>query len=218
MSSFSRCRTLARRTSPFPRATSGGGGLFYAAGNVNLTAGQIYTPTAATFTLAAFDAYSSLGTFIEPGTVHLEPGVSRPLPLSAGGTINIYGTDITQDGNLEAPFGVINLGALPASSTGRTPVLAGINITFDSNTQTFVANPDYTQDAPVTQQLTLGPDSITSVSGVSTTGQALELPYGTIENGTDWIAPNGADITAGGTTGEGHQPRRRHHRAIFPAR
>jgi filamentous hemagglutinin len=175
-----------------------GGGLFYAAGDINLTAGQIYTPTAATFTIAAFDAYSSMGAFIEPGTVDIEPGVSRPLPLSAGGTINVYGTDITQNGVIEAPFGVINMGASTDSSSGLAPVLADVDITFDSNTQTYIRTPDYTQYAPVTQQLTLGANSVTSVSGVSSTGQALDLPYGTIENGTEWIAPNGADITAGG--------------------
>ncbi len=48
----------------------------------------------------------------------------------------------------------------------------------------------------------LGPHSITSVSGVSG-NEVLDLPYGTIENGTDWIAPNGSDITAGGLIGKG---------------
>ena len=172
-----------------------GGGLLYAAGTINLLAGQIYTPTAATFTVAAFDAGVS-----HPGTVNIlpDPGVSRPLPLSAGGTINIYATDIVQDGNLEAPFGTINLGALDDPTTGLTPVLAGINFSYNQASQTFLAIPVYTQHAPVTQSLTLGADSITSVSGVSSTGQTLDLPYGTILNGGEWIAPNGANITAGG--------------------
>jgi hypothetical protein len=52
-----------------------GGGLLYAAGTINLLAGQIYTPTAATFTVAAFNAGGA-----HPGTVNIlaDPGVSRP--------------------------------------------------------------------------------------------------------------------------------------------
>ena len=170
-----------------------GGGLLYAAGTVNLTAGQIYTPTASTFTVAAFD------TTTQSGTVNIFPGVSRELPLSAGGTINIYASIINQDGVLRAPFGTINLGALPDSVTGLTPVIAGIQFTLNAETGLFGATPDYTEHASVTQQLTLGPDSITSVSGVDpTTGQALDLPYGTNLNGVQWVDPTGKDITTGG--------------------
>ncbi len=170
-----------------------GGGLLYAAGDIDLTAGQIYTPTAATFTVAAF---GSDGT-VNGGTIDIEPGVARPLPYSAGGTLNIYATTIVQDGNLEAPFGVINLGALPNASTGLTPVLADIDYFQNSGTLLYFPVADETQFAPVTQQLTLGPNSITSVSG-SSKNEVLDLPYGTILNGTEWIAPNGQDITAGG--------------------
>jgi len=168
-----------------------GGGLFYAAGNINLTAGQIYTPTAATFTVAAFGSDNT----VNGGTIDIFGGVSRPLPLSAGGTINIFATDITQDGDIEAPFGIINLGAL-ADSSGVTPVLPGVDWTQNTQ-QIYVSSADTTQHAPVTQQLTLGPNSITSVSGASK-GEVLDLPYGTILNGQQWIAPNGQDITAGG--------------------
>ena len=117
--------------------------------------------------------------------------------LSAGGTINVYATDITQDGTLEAPFGTINLGTLP-DATGQLPVLAGATQEIDRSTQLYDTVPDYSQHAPVTQNLTIGAGSVTSVSGVSSSGQALELPYGTIENSNQWIAPNGANITAGG--------------------
>ena len=171
-----------------------GGGLFYAAGTINMTAGQIYTPTAATFTAAAFGSDNT----VNGGTINILPGVDRPLPLSAGGTINIFATNILQDGNLEAPFGVINLGALPDASTGETPVLAGVTISQNANTDLFdITSADVSQFAPVTLNLTLGQGSITSVSGVSGS-QVLDVPFGTIENGTEWIAPNGQDITAGG--------------------
>jgi filamentous hemagglutinin len=171
-----------------------GGGLFYAAGTINLTAGQIYTPTAATFTVAAFGNDNT----VNGGAINIYPGVERPLPLSAGGTLNFFAITIYQDGNLEAPFGVINLGALPNVSTGLTPVLAGETFSQDSTSQLYFGSTNLNQFAPVTQSLTLGPDSTTSVSGVSKTGEVLDLPYGTILNGEQWIAPNGQDITAGG--------------------
>ncbi len=98
-----------------------GGGLFYAAGNINLKAGQIYPPTGATFTIAAFGDNS-----VDGGTIDIEAGDSRPLPLSAGGMLNIFATSIFQDGTLEAPFGTINLGSLANSSTGQTAVLATV--------------------------------------------------------------------------------------------
>ena len=246
-----------------------GGGLFYAAGDVTLTAGQVYTPTAATFTVAAFNALTSTGAPVldsngNPivGTVDIEPGVDRPLPLSAGGTINIYATDIDQEGVIVAPFGTINLGALPDPTTGLTPVLPSVDFSFNANSDKNIGTAVLNQYAPSTQKLILGQNSVTSVSGVpsgkvtvvssSTTSdvvtlasgampsgfgvgstllgstvtsingsvvtlasdanatianqsavfsdpsQALELPYGTIENGSLWIAPNGADITSGG--------------------
>jgi filamentous hemagglutinin family protein len=173
-----------------------GGGLFYGAGNITLNAGQIYTPTGATFTVAAFGDDNS----INGGTVDIEnlSGVVRPLPFSAGGTLNIFATTINQDGNLEAPFGTINLGA----AAGDTVELPDVTPTQNALTGQFfaVANPD--QYAPETVNLTLGSKSTTSVSGAAN-GQTLVLPYGTIQNGTDWIAPNGSDITTGGLIGKG---------------
>jgi filamentous hemagglutinin len=190
---FLSLQNIGTTTLDVPTGDIRGGGLFYAAGVISLQAGQIYTSTASTFTMAAFDNGAA-----QPGTINITDGVSRPLPLSAGGTIDVYATDINQDGVLEAPFGTINLGALPDPTTGLTPVLATVLPTLNNTTQEYIPAPDYNQYAPQTKVLTLGKNSITSVSGVSSTGQALDLPYGTILNGGQWIAPNGADITAGG--------------------
>ena len=175
-----------------------GGGLFYAAGNINLTAGQIYAPTAATFTIAAFGSNNS----INGGTIDIEGGASRPLPYSAGSSLNIFATNIIQDGNLEAPFGTINLGSLVDSATGETEEMATTTWTQNLLTDTYYATTNANQFSPVTSSLILGKNSTTSVSGVSGS-EVLVLPYGTIENGTDWIAPNGSDITAGGLIGKG---------------
>ena len=98
-----------------PGTTAGdvrGIGMLQVAGTINLNAGQIYPPTEETFT-------------IEGNTVSITAptGQNVPyLPLSGGGTLNIFGTTIEQDGVLRAPFGVINLGN---SSTNQLTLSAG---------------------------------------------------------------------------------------------
>jgi hypothetical protein len=140
-----------------------GDGTLDVAGAINLTAGQIYPPTATTFNITAYD-YSS-----GSGSVTINPGPSMPaLPLSGGGTLNIYATNITQGGVLRAPIGTINLGA---SSSGVIDPLSGKSL-------------------PKTSNLTLLPGSITSVSAAG-----LTIPYGINLNGTSWIDPTGTDIT-----------------------
>ncbi len=96
------------------------------------------------------------------------------VPLSAGGTLNIYASVINQDGVLRAPMGTINLGW---SGSGTAPV--------DLVTNTAVN---------ATQVLTLSPGSLTSVSA-----KGAVIPYGSINSAGDWIDPAGVDITAGGT-------------------
>jgi filamentous hemagglutinin len=95
------------------------------------------------------------------------------LPYSAGGTLDLYAATINQDGVLRAPMGVINVGAAP----NTLDILSQTN--FDTATT-----------------VVLGSQSVTSVSLIDpTTGQALIVPYGTDQNGTNWIDPAGNDIT-----------------------
>lgn len=160
-----------------------GNGTFNIAGNLTLTAGQVYPTTASTFTIVAYD-YAVNGV-TQPGSVTIaSSGVQRSLPLSAGGTLNIYGSIINQGGVLRAPIGSINLGW---DGTGTAPV----------NLLTNAA-------VPITQQLTLSAGSITSVSAVDpVTGQASLIPYGlVVDSGASWIDPTGLNITAGGITGK----------------
>lgn len=160
-----------------------GNGTFNIAGNLTLTAGQIYPTTASTFTITAYDYV--VNGMTQPGSVTIaSSGVQRSLPLSAGGTLNIYGSIINQGGVLRAPIGSINLGW---DGTGTAPV----------NLLTNAA-------VPVTQQLTLLPGSMTSVSAVdSTTGEASLIPYGlVVDSGASWIDPTGLNITAGGIAGK----------------
>ena len=156
-----------------------GDGTLDVAGNISLTAGQIYPPTEVGFTIAAYDYVA--GGHAHQGSVTIASSGNRQLPLSAGGILNIYASTITQGGVLRAPYGTINLG-WDGVGTAPQDLIAGNTISISP-----------------TQQLTLSNASITSVSGVDpATGKAVIIPYGTNLNGTSWIDPSGVDITAGG--------------------
>jgi len=154
-----------------------GDGTLDVAGSIYMRAGQIYVPTEVNFTIAAYDYQSGGST--HAGSITFAASGERDLPLSAGGVLDVYATNITQDGVLRAPLGSINLGW---DGAGTAPVDAITGQAVD-----------------VTQNLTLGAGSITSVSAVDpVTGQALTIPFGTNPTGTSWIDPSGLDITAGG--------------------
>ncbi len=152
-----------------------GSGTFDIAGDLTLRAGQVYPPTAAVFSINAYD-YSVAGV-AHAGSITVESDGSRPgLPISAGGTLNLRATEIVQNGVLRAPFGAINLGW---NGVGSAPV--------DAITGAAV---------PTSANVTLGAGSVTSVSGVdSRTGKAVTVPYGAYVNGTAWVDPQGNDIT-----------------------
>ncbi len=154
-----------------------GDGTLDLAGNLHLTAGQIYPPTATTFTLAAYD-YSVNGT-TRAGTITLTGSGTRPLPLSAGGTVNLYGSIINDGGTVRAPLGTINLGS-------------------DGTGMPFV-DPITNQNGPTTFSVQLQAGSVASVSAVDpTTGKALLIPYGVSPDGKSWIDPAGNDLTITG--------------------
>ena len=146
-----------------------------------MTAGQIYPPTAVTFTISAFDYIFDGITY--PGTIAINASGNRPLPLSAGGELNVYASMIDQAGVLRAPIGTINVGD---GVLGTPPI-----------------DPISNQPFAATQRLTLAAGSVTSASAIDpATGQALLIPYGTDPHGTSWIDPAGVDITAGGVPGK----------------
>ncbi len=158
-----------------------GDGTLDVAGAISLTAGQIYPASDVTFTVAAYD-YKSGGK-TRPGSVTIASAGSRQLPLSAGGTLNIYGSIIEQGGVLRAPLGSINIGW---DGVGTAPL-----------------DPITNKGVNPTRQVTLSSGSITSVSAVDpSTGTALVIPYGIDLNGTSWIDPAGNDITAAGVPGK----------------
>lgn len=152
-----------------------GSGTFDIAGDLTLTAAQVYPPTATVFSLNAYDY--TVGGSARSGSITVRSGAARPgLPLSGGGTLNLHASTIVQDGTLRAPLGVINLGW---NGVGVAPVdrITGLA-------------------APKTQTITLGSHGVTSVSAVDpVSGKALTIPYGAYVNGSTWVDPQGRDIT-----------------------
>ena len=156
-----------------------GNGILTIAGHLTLRAGQVYTTSASQFTAVAYD-YLQAGV-TQAGSITIEGSGKRSLPLSAGGTLAFYASNIAQNGVLVSPIGSILLGW---DGTGTAPreQLTGSTLPF-----------------PVTSQLSLGADSITSVAAVDPyTGKEILIPYGVSLDGSNWIDPRGVDITASG--------------------
>jgi hypothetical protein len=148
-----------------------------------MRAGQIYTPTASTFTIAAYDYTNGSGQ--QRGSITFESSGVRGLPLSAGGTLNVYAHTINQGGTLVAPAGIINLGwdgrgASPLDLLSGAGIQGGVSL-------------------PTTANLNMLTGSRTSVSQIDPiTGLGIVIPYGFSSDGLNWIDPQGVDISGGG--------------------
>ena len=156
-----------------------GNGTLSLAGDLVLEAGQVYPTTLRPFSIFAHDVTTAGGT--RPGSLTIAGGGARDLPLSGGGSLSLYASNITQNGTLRAPIGVITLGW---NGSGPAPV----------DPIALAAKP-----SPVTSDLVLGRGSVTSVSAVDLrTGRGLLIPYGISLDGISWLDPAGNDITVGG--------------------
>ncbi len=158
-----------------------GDGSFEMAGDLFLRAGQIYPASATSFTIAADDYRArdfAPGDDLLPGSVTIAAGGDRPLPLSAGGELDIYAARITQGGTLRAPLGRIDLG-WDGSGDAPKSLISGRRFA-------------------VTGRLTLSAGGETSVAAVDRNGAGAIIPYGIVADGDTWIDPLGVDITGGG--------------------
>jgi filamentous hemagglutinin len=154
-----------------------GNGTFSMAGDLYMRSAQIYPTTGSKFTIAAYDPAPGIN-----GTITIVRSGTATLPLSAGGTLSLYASEIDQGGVLLAPFGIINLG-WDGTGTAPTNLVVGSTLAL-----------------PVTKSLVLRDGSITSVSAIDpTTGRAMLIPFGryNAEDGT-WIGPNGQNVTVSG--------------------
>lgn len=154
-----------------------GDGILDVAGEIRVTAGQIYPATGVSFTIGAYD-YVEAGS-ARQGTITIGSTGVRSLPLSAGGELALFASVIHQAGTLRAPLGSIQLGWSPGDAA---PVDLLTAAAFNAS-----------------QEVALLPGSVTSISAIDPlTGESVVLPYGTILNGISWIDPAGQDITSTG--------------------
>lgn len=110
------------------------------------------------------------------------------MPMSAGGRLSIYASRITNAGTLRAPFGSITLGW---DGLDLKPATEAI----DSPGNLVVGSDNF----PVTQEVILRADSVTSVSGIDPrTGQGIVIPFGLSPDGNSWIDPRGVNVTTAG--------------------
>ena len=164
-----------------------GDGTISVAGVVTMTAGQIYPTTLAEFNVFAYDFVDGGGSPTK-GSVTISGSGVRQMPYSAGGSINIFASKITQGGTLRAPFGSITLG--------------WDGTDFDLSTAAFdkPINPvGKALTVPTTQLLELKSASTTSVSAIDpATGIGLSIPYGISPDGLNWYDPRGVNVTVSG--------------------
>lgn len=160
-----------------------GNGTLSAVGDIVLNAERIYPTTASSFSVFAYDPAGSKGSVAIRSN-----GSNKDIPLSAGGSLSIQASNIVQKGVLLAPLGSITLGW---DGTDLDPDDADIDSPYDAITAGKLA-------VPVTQQLTLGNTSITSVSAAGEKGSSWLTPYGNSPDGQSWIDPRGVDVTLNG--------------------
>lgn len=160
-----------------------GNGTLQIAGDLTLRAGQVYPPTLAAFNVFAYD-HGGL-----PGSVTITSSGTRATPLSAGGTLNVFASQITQDGVLRAPQGSIRLGW---DGTDFDPATTALDAPVNAIAGATIAT-------PVAQQVTLRAGSTTSVAARNdVTGAELLLPFGLSLDGISWIDPRGVNVTLSG--------------------
>jgi hypothetical protein len=160
-----------------------GNGTLQIAGDLTLRAGQIYPTTLSAFNVFAYD-HGGL-----PGSVTITGSGTRTTPLSSGGSLNIFASQITQGGTLRAPQGTVRLGW---DGTDFDPATAALDAPVNAIAGATIA-------APVAQQVTLRAGSTTSVAARDdATGAELLLPFGLSPDGFSWIDPRGVNVTLSG--------------------
>ncbi len=165
-----------------------GNGILSIQGDLTLAADQIYPTTLATFDIFAYDPAGGLGS------VSIFSSGSSSLPLSAGGSLRIFASTITQGGVLRAPLGSIALGW-----DGTDVDTSDADI--DSPYNPVVGS---TAAVPVAKLVSLDSGSVTSVSAVDPeTGEGLLLPFGLSPDGLTWIDPSGEEVTISGLPARG---------------
>ncbi len=160
-----------------------GSGILNVQGTLNLSAGQIYPSTLSRFEIFAYDGPGTTGA------INISNGGRTAAPLSAGGTLTLYGSQIRQAGTLIAPFGRIVIGW---DGQDQDPATAGVNGPSNAVVGAVL-------QSPAAQSITLSFGSLTSVSGIDPlTGRELLIPFGVSPDGLTLLDPRGIDVTSSG--------------------
>jgi filamentous hemagglutinin len=155
-----------------------GNGTLSIAGDLTLTAAQIYPTSLAAFSIFAYD-HAGVG-----GSVTIRASGSGAIPLSAGGHLAIYASSIVHSGVLRAPMGTIRLGW---DATDLDPATSAIDKPYNPIAGSTIA-------PPVTANLILDGTSITSVAVPA----GWLAPFGNSPDGQSWIDPRGVNVTLSG--------------------
>ena len=154
-----------------------GNGTLSMAGDLTLKAAQVYPTTLGKFDIFAYDHNGVSGSVTIAGAGRSDA------PLSAGGSLSIYSSEIIQGGVLRAPLGTIRLGW---DGTDLDPSDKDLDTPRDSIAGSTIA-------PPVADHVTLTDGSLTSVSA-----KGLQIPFGTSPDGLTWIDPRGVNVTLSG--------------------
>ncbi len=157
-----------------------GNGTLNMAGDLTLRSAQVYPTTLAAFDIFAYDPPGGTGSVTITGSGR------AAAPLSAGGSLRIFASNINQNGTLRAPLGSIVLGWDGTDLDPSTPALDGPRDAV-SGASTLAAK-------------------VVSLSGGSTTSvsaNGLTIPFGLSPDGLVWIDPRGVDVTLDGLPSRG---------------
>jgi filamentous hemagglutinin family protein len=155
------------------------GGALVAPGNLTLTAAEIFPVSNTQFLLM------STGTLASDSTLTVKQNGAATAPLSAGGTIVLDAQTIVQNGTLWVPLGSIVLGLQSAS---QIPPI--VQLVLGGNVPPVV-----------TQNVTLGDGSLTSVSAAG-----LDIPDGFTIDSTTAAGQTAGTWYQGAPTGNTNNP------------
>ncbi len=160
-----------------------GSGTLSVAGEITLRSAQIYPTGLGKFDIFAYDTEDALGR------ISIFQSGERPLPLSAGGNLRIFASQISHAGTLRAPFGSITLGWDGADLNALTEEI-------DGPTNSVVGTDLAT---PTASEINLAKGGTVSVSAIDPrTGQGIVIPFGISPDGNSWVDPRGVNVTTGG--------------------
>ena len=165
-----------------------GNGILSVAGELTLTAARVYPTTLSSFSIFAYDPAGGAGKV----TIRTS-GKPTDVPLSVGGRLEVYASQISHTGFLHAPMGTITLGW---DGTDLNPDDADLDTPFNL----VVGNK---APVPVTESLVVGNGAVTSVSAAfGKDNRDWLAPFGISPDGQSWVDPRGVNITLAGMPGK----------------